>query len=55
MFNEAHNAKNLEASTHTARLIIALQDRLLMVHVLYCSATSVSDIKRMAYAMLIGL
>jgi hypothetical protein len=55
VFDEAHKAKNLEADTRTARLVIALQDRLPMARVLYCSATGVSDIKHMAYATRLGL
>ena len=55
VFDEAHKAKNLEANTRTAKLVIALQDRLSMARVLYCSATGVSDIKHMAYATRLGL
>ena len=55
VFDEAHKAKNLEADTRTARLVVALQERLPMARVLYCSATGVSDIKHMAYATRLGL
>ncbi|KAL3827622.1 hypothetical protein ACHAXA_000495 [Cyclostephanos tholiformis] len=55
VFDEAHKAKNLDADTRTARLVLALQDRLPMARVLYCSATGVSDIKHMAYATRLGL
>jgi hypothetical protein len=55
VFDEAHKAKNLESDTRTAKLVVALQDRLAMARVLYCSATGVSDIKHMAYATRLGL
>lgn len=55
VFDEAHKAKNLEADTRTARLVIALQERLPNARVLYCSATGVSDIKHMVYATRLGL
>ncbi|KAL7555157.1 hypothetical protein ACHAWF_018815 [Thalassiosira exigua] len=55
IFDEAHKAKNLEADTRTAKLVIALQERLPNARVLYCSATGVSDIKHMAYATRLGL
>lgn len=50
VFDEAHKAKNLAADTHTAKLVIALQKRLPMARILYCSATGVSDISHMIYA-----
>ena len=55
VFDEAHKAKNLEADTRTAKLVIALQERLPNARVLYCSATGVSDIKHMVYATRLGL
>ena len=55
VFDEAHRAKNLEAETRTARLVLALQERLPNARVLYASATGVSDIKHMAYATRLGL
>ncbi|KAL3775057.1 hypothetical protein ACHAW5_001191 [Stephanodiscus triporus] len=55
VFDEAHKAKNLEADTRTAKLVLALQERLPMARVLYCSATGVSDIKHMVYASRLGL
>ena len=44
VFDEAHKAKNLEQDTRTARLVLALQERLPNARVLYCSATGVSHI-----------
>lgn len=55
VFDEAHKAKNLEQDTRTAKLVLALQDRLPNARVLYCSATGVSDIKHMVYANRLGL
>lgn len=55
VFDEAHKAKNLESDTRTAKLVLALQDRLPNARVLYCSATGVSDIKHMVYASRLGL
>ena len=55
VFDEAHKAKNLEADTRTARLVLALQDRLPRARVLYCSATGVSDVRHLAYAVRLGL
>ncbi|KAL9178650.1 hypothetical protein ACHAXT_001988 [Thalassiosira profunda] len=55
VFDEAHKAKNLEADTRTAKLVIALQERLPNARVLYASATGVSDIKHMVYAHRLGL
>ena len=55
VFDEAHKAKNLEADTRTAKLVIALQERLSNARVLYCSATGVSEIAHMAYAVRLGL
>jgi hypothetical protein len=55
VFDECHKAKNLDADTRTARLVLALQERLPNARVLYCSATGVSDIKHMAYATRLGL
>ena len=55
VFDEAHKAKNLEADTRTAKLVIAIQERLPNARVLYCSATGVSDIKHMVYATRLGL
>jgi hypothetical protein len=55
VFDEAHKAKNLEADTHTAKLVLKLQERLAHARVLYCSATGVSDIKHMVYANRLGL
>ncbi|KAL7444868.1 hypothetical protein ACHAXM_009693 [Skeletonema potamos] len=55
VFDEAHKAKNLEADTRTAKLVIALQERLPNSRVLYCSATGVSEIAHMAYAVRLGL
>eukprot|EP00985_Skeletonema_marinoi_P016063 scaffold8533_cov126-Skeletonema_marinoi.AAC.1 len=55
VFDEAHKAKNLEADTRTAKLVIALQERLPNARVLYCSATGVSEIAHMAYAVRLGL
>lgn len=47
IFDEAHKAKNLEADTTTAKLVIQLQRRLPKARVVYCSATGVSDVKHM--------
>mmetsp|Transcript_16804 Transcript_16804/g.23936 ORF Transcript_16804/g.23936 Transcript_16804/m.23936 type:complete len:102 (-) Transcript_16804:4182-4487(-) len=47
IFDEAHKAKNLEADTTTAKLVIQLQRRLPRARVVYCSATGVSDVKHM--------
>ena len=55
VFDEAHKAKNLEQDTRTAKLVLALQERLPNARVLYCSATGVSDIKHMVYASRLGL
>jgi hypothetical protein len=55
VFDEAHKAKNLDADTFTAKLVIQLQERLAHARVLYCSATGVSDIKHMVYANRLGL
>jgi len=55
VFDEAHKAKNLEADTRTAKLVVALQERLPNARVLYCSATGVSEIAHMAYAVRLGL
>ena len=55
VFDEAHKAKNLEQDTRTARLVLAIQERLPNARVLYCSATGVSDLKHMAYASRLGL
>ena len=44
VFDEAHKAKNLESDTRTAKLVLALQERLPNARVLYCSATGVSDV-----------
>lgn len=55
VFDEAHKAKNLEADTRTAKLVLALQERLPNARILYCSATGVSDIKHMVYATRLGL
>ena len=55
VFDEAHKAKNLEADTHTAKLVLKLQERLCHARILYCSATGVSDIKHMVYANRLGL
>lgn len=55
IFDEAHKAKNLEQDTRTAKLVMALQERLPNARVLYCSATGVSDIKHMVYATRLGL
>ena len=55
VFDEAHKAKNLEADTRTAKLVVTLQERLPNARVLYCSATGVSEIAHMAYAVRLGL
>ena len=55
VFDEAHKAKNLESDTRTAQAVLALQRRLPLARVLYCSATGVSDIKHMVYATRLGL
>lgn len=55
MLDEAHKAKNLDADTTTAKLVIALQDRLPMARVLYASATGVSSLQHMAYLTRLGL
>ena len=55
VFDEAHKAKNLEQDSRTAKLVLALQERLPNARVLYCSATGVSDIKHMVYATRLGL
>ena len=57
IFDEAHKAKNLCADppTATGKLVMALQNRLPFSRVMYCSATGVSDLKQMAYAVRLGL
>lgn len=55
VFDEAHKAKNLESDTRTAKLVLQLQDRLPLARVMYCSATGVSEISNMAYAVRLGL
>ena len=57
IFDEAHKAKNLCADppTVTGQLVLALQERLPNARVLYCSATGVSDLHQMAYAVRLGL
>ena len=57
IFDEAHKAKNLCADppTATGKLVLDLQNRLLNARVMYCSATGVSDLKQMAYAVRLGL
>ena len=57
IFDEAHKAKNLCADppTATGKLVLALQNRLPLSRVMYCSATGVSDLKQMAYAVRLGL
>ena len=57
IFDEAHKAKNLSADppTVTGQLVLALQERLPNARVLYCSATGVSDLNQMAYAVRLGL
>lgn len=57
VFDEAHKAKNLCADppTATGRLVMELQERLPNARVMYCSATGVSDLKQMAYAVRLGL
>ena len=57
IFDEAHKAKNLCADppTATGKLVMALQERLPNARVMYCSATGVSDLKQMAYAVRLGL
>ena len=51
----AIDAKNLDAGTQTAKLVMELQARLPHARVLYCSATGVSDLKHMVYATRLGL
>ena len=55
VFDEAHKAKNMEAGTQTAKLVMELQARLPQARVMYCSATGVSDLKHMVYATRLGL
>jgi hypothetical protein len=55
VFDEAHKAKNMEAGTQTAKLVMELQARLPQARVIYCSATGVSDLKHMVYATRLGL
>jgi len=55
IFDEAHKAKNMEANTQTAKLVISLQNRLPHARILYCSATGVSGIPHMVYATRLGL
>jgi len=55
IFDECHRAKNMEAGTQTAKLVMELQARLPHARVLYCSATGVSDLKHMVYATRLGL
>jgi len=57
IFDEAHKAKNLCADppTATGKLVLGLQNRLPNARVMYCSATGVSDLKQMAYAVRLGL
>ena len=57
IFDEAHKAKNLAADppTQTGRLVLAIQERLPNARVMYCSATGVSSLKQMAYAVRLGL
>ena len=54
IFDECHKAKNLGESK-TSQAVINLQSRLPMCRVLYCSATGVSDVKHMAYAVRLNL
>lgn len=57
ILDEAHKAKNLCADppTATGRLVLELQNRLPNARVMYCSATGVSDLSQMAYAVRLGL
>mmetsp|Transcript_31465 Transcript_31465/g.46405 ORF Transcript_31465/g.46405 Transcript_31465/m.46405 type:complete len:1291 (+) Transcript_31465:79-3951(+) len=57
IFDEAHKAKNLcqDPPTATGRLVMLLQERLPNARIVYCSATGVSDLKQMAYAVRLGL
>ena len=55
VFDECHRAKNMDAGTQTAKLVMELQTRLPHARLLYCSATGVSDIKHMVYASRLGL
>lgn len=55
VFDECHKAKNMEAGTQTAKMVMELQSRLPHARVLYCSATGVSDLKHMVYATRLGL
>lgn len=57
VFDEVHKAKNLSANppTATGKYVLSLQQRLPLARVLYCSATGVSDIKHMGYAVRLGL
>jgi len=57
IFDEAHKAKNLcqDPPTATGRLVMSLQERLPNARVMYCSATGVSDLKQLGYAVRLGL
>lgn len=55
VFDEAHQAKNLESGTKTAQLVVLLQDVLYRGRVVYCSATGVSDLGYLVYATRLGL
>jgi hypothetical protein len=57
VFDEAHKAKNLyqDPPTATGKLVLGLQDRLPNARVVYASATGVSDLKQMGYAVRLGL
>jgi len=60
IFDEAHRAKNFDASnadasTKVSLAVRALQDKLPLARVIYASATGVSEIKNMAYAERLGL
>ena len=57
IFDEAHKSKNLysDPPTTTGRLVLALQERLPNARVMYYSATGVSSLKQLGYAMRLGL
>ena len=54
MFDECHKAKNgaagqKETGTKVAATVLALQQRLPLARIVYCSATGISEVGNMAY------
>ncbi|CAM9613610.1 unnamed protein product, partial [Phaeothamnion confervicola] len=64
VFDEAHRAKNFDSSankdgadnsTKVSKAVLALQERLPLARVVYCSATGVTDVSNLAYCGRLGL